>query len=549
MERIDLVVWDYEGEEIVSWPYGKVLKVSRTIVDAKNTIDKSIAESESDFLLFWDAALGAPDEGKIQAVASLPGDLWHAGLKLGMAGKPEAIDFIQPTWMLNNDASPEIVSTSWRISLRACLVKTSVLKQLGFIDPKFETLSAAGLDWGLRLVSAGVIPRNVPDLVENPVTPVNEIIPLIDEFRIIRTWTNKFWLGWSLIFTILTGYCALSEAVSVWENLRVAASGSVGIQYHRIFPQLGDKPLDLPPVSVLIPTIQRYPYLKTLLDQLRDQTIAPLEIIVLDQTPSDERDANLASEFEDLPLKLIVLDQPGQCTSRNLGVAQARGDYILFLDDDVEVERDTIEMHWFALSHFKADVSVGSVHEPPEEGQVGKVPKIQISSIFPAGNSMIRKEIFKKSGLFDLAYDHGSRADGDLGMRLYLSGALMIQNLANDILHHHAPRGGLRTHSARVVTAAQSKRSIFKRNLPSVSDFYLASRYFSPSQVFRFKVIMIMASLRPGGGGVKGLAKSVTGFFLLPATIFQINSRHRKAKELFDKFPQIPSLDEGIKLE
>jgi glycosyltransferase involved in cell wall biosynthesis len=269
---------------------------------------------------------------------------------------------------------------------------------------------------------------------------------------------------------------------------------------------------------------------------------------VIDQTPLNERDVHLADEFKDLPLKLIVLDQPGQCTSRNAGIRQVRGNYILFLDDDVEIERDTIEKHWFVLSQFKAAVSTGIVYEPPAERLAEPDSKLRVSSIFPTDNAMIRQEILWKSGLFDLAYDHRSRADGDLGMRLHLSGALMIQNLSNEILHHHAPRGGLRTHNARVVTAAQSKRSIFKRNLPSTSEFYLASRYFSPVQVSRYKLIMAMASLRPGRGGVKGLMNSILGLLLLPVTIIKINSRHREARELLEQFPQIPVLEEG-KLE
>ena len=42
-------------------------------------------------------------------------------------------------------------------------------------------------------------------------------------------------------------------------------------------------------VSVLIPTLERYPYLRTLLDQLRSQTVRPYEIIVVDQTSAAEQ--------------------------------------------------------------------------------------------------------------------------------------------------------------------------------------------------------------------------------------------------------------------
>ena len=70
------------------------------------------------------------------------------------------------------------------------------------------------------------------------------------------------------------------------------------------------------------------------------------------------------------------------------------------------------------------------------------------SDVFPTNNTMLRKSALRLSGLFDLAYEHGPRADGDLGMRLYLSGARMLLDPEIRVLHHHAPSGGLRTHKA-----------------------------------------------------------------------------------------------------
>ena len=51
---------------------------------------------------------------------------------------------------------------------------------------------------------------------------------------------------------------------------------------------------------------------------------------------------------------------------------------------------------------------------------------------------MIRKSLLQDSGLFDLAYDRGQRADHDLGMRLYLNGAFMVrtpQFVLSTIMH------------------------------------------------------------------------------------------------------------------
>src|SRR5690606_33907822 len=87
-------------------------------------------------------------------------------------------------------------------------------------------------------------------------------------------------------------------------------------------------------VSVILPTIDRYPYLRRLLAQIAQQTYPVHEIIVVDQTPEAARQSGLEQEFPDLPLHVIVQDPPGQCTARNLALRVATGTHALFLDDD-----------------------------------------------------------------------------------------------------------------------------------------------------------------------------------------------------------------------
>ena len=69
-----------------------------------------LPSSNSQAWLFWDAQLGLPDADQILEILSRPGDVWHAGLRLGMAGLPGMIDFVSPTWMLNRDPEPSRVA-------------------------------------------------------------------------------------------------------------------------------------------------------------------------------------------------------------------------------------------------------------------------------------------------------------------------------------------------------------------------------------------------------------------------------------------------------
>jgi len=276
------------------------------------------------------------------------------------------------------------------------------------------------------------------------------------------------------------------------------------------------------------------------LSQLKNQTVRPEQIIVVDQTEKENFDPDLATDLSDLPLRVVYQNTPGQCTARNTALEMATGDYILFLDDDEGLEEDLIERHLATLRRFDADISCGTV----DEVGAGELPAhfrfLRASDVFPAGNSMIRKSCIKDSGLFDLAYDTGVRADGDLGIRLYLSGKLAILDPENSVLHYRAPRGGLRKHKSRVVTYAASRTTIRRRHLPEVTEVYLLLRHFSERQLRESLCQRLVGTLRVRGNIGRRVLKLALGMFHLPATHFKIRTAHRKAIEMLSSYPQVP---------
>lgn len=110
---------------------------------------------------------------------------------------------------------------------------------------------------------------------------------------------------------------------------------------------------------------------------------------------------------------------------------------------------------------------------------------------------MLRRAALERSGLFDPVFDRGPRADHDLGMRLHLSGALLVYDPDVLVFHHHAPAGGLRTHGARSVTRASSRRSLTQRNLPAVTQLYIGYRYGTARQR---REDLAMATITPISG-------------------------------------------------
>ncbi len=546
MIKVDLLQFPAPSSQS-EWKWGDSFTCQNSLVSLVDFLKTWKEHSAAEALLVTDANFSLPSEEVLSSLLSIPSiDLWHAGMRLGMAGKPEWIDFVRPTWMLNRDADPDIEFSSWRVSLRMMLVRKEFFHRFGLPSETFESLDAAGLDWGYRSMVQGGFLRYSPQLLkEMPtqylLTPPQ--IPLKDQIRFIRRNFGKKWLYWACIRAWLTKKAGLFHLLKVLlENHeqgklveRVIASSS-RLSFNA---QTSEK---IPRVSVLIPTLQRYPYLKTVLQQLKTQTVPPYEVIVVDQTPKEERSTAFYQEFQDLPLRLFFLDEPGQCLSRNFGLLHARGEYVLFLDDDDEIPQDLVEKHLRTLLALKCDASCGIAHEIGAGQLHESFLRLRVSDVFPTNNTCLCVSSLSCTGLFDNAYNKGQNEDHDLGMRLYLSGAFMVLNPEIQVLHHHAPRGGLRAHGARVVTYALSRRSIWVRKLPSVSEIYLVKRYFRLHQVQEFLWMSFLGSFSVHGGWLQKIAKMIAGLLLLPVTVLEFRRRIRSANRLLAQFPQIPEL-------
>lgn len=538
--HIDLI-WLSSQTPPPLWPLGEAVAVAPAPAQVAEITADRLASSQATAWLFWDPGLGVPDPERILAALERPGDVWHAGLRLGMGGLPRLLDYVASTWMLNCDPDCALEATSWRLSLNCSLIPTAILRQMGGVRPEFQTLEGAGLEMGCRYIRRGVLVRHLPWLAPSGISKQAPDIPLHDELLFLHFLFTGFWCGWALTRALASGAIPLRATWRQWRNIvRHPPPLPPPLWHKNVSPSLA---LDgAAEVSILIPTLERYPYLRTLLEQLRSQTIPPKEIIIVDQTPTHKRDLKIAEDFADLPLKLLYLEQTGQCLSRNAGLKTVTGKYVLFLDDDDEVPPDLLEKHLANLQVFQAEVSSGVAYVSEEGELPADFTFIRVSDVFPTNNTLIDFKILEKSGLFDLAYNKLPRADGDLGMRIYLNGALMVLNPDIGVLHHHAPAGGLRHHKARVITYASSRKKLLHRHLPNKSEIYLAKRYFTPRQVTESLWLRALGTFGFKGPWWRRLLKIAISGLLLPNTLWQIYRRCQEAEKMLKIFPDIPRL-------
>src|SRR5690606_21127146 len=111
-----------------------------------------------------------------------------------------------------------------------------------------------------------------------------------------------------------------------------------------------------PLVTVVIPTLIRYEYLKDVLMDLEQQDYNNFEVIIVDQ--SEPFNENFYSGFK-LDIQLIHQEERALWLARNQAIGKSKGVYLLLFDDDSRVDSDWITNHLKCLDFFKAELSSG----------------------------------------------------------------------------------------------------------------------------------------------------------------------------------------------
>jgi len=100
---------------------------------------------------------------------------------------------------------------------------------------------------------------------------------------------------------------------------------------------------DNPLVSIIVRTKDRPELLKRALQSIAAQTYGPIEVILVNDGGCDLRGEELKEILPDVLLNYIRLEKnTGRAHAGNVGIENAKGDYIGFLDDDDEFYREHV---------------------------------------------------------------------------------------------------------------------------------------------------------------------------------------------------------------
>ncbi len=234
-------------------------------------------------------------------------------------------------------------------------------------------------------------------------------------------------------------------------------------------------------VSIVIPTINRSTFLINTINSILSLSFQKsYEIIIVDQ--SSTIDKSILSIFKDN--KVIryfhVTTFRGLPEARNFGWQHALYDYILYLDDDIEIDSNLLEEHYKYIVNPEIGIVAGGITEKykknPQIVEIGKYNFYTATPIrgfnmnkkcyvdhAPGGNFSIKKELIQKCGGSDEYLNVGAALyeESDLCLRVKKNGFKIFFNYDAHIFHLAANSGGCRvTNIERYVSSLVHNRAI-----------------------------------------------------------------------------------------
>ncbi len=220
-------------------------------------------------------------------------------------------------------------------------------------------------------------------------------------------------------------------------------------------------------ITATISTYNREKYLPQVLDSLVRQTLSKedFEIVLVDNNSPGNTKA-IADAFKaqhpDIDFRYYLETKQGLSHGRNRGIAEAKGDFITFIDDDAFLADDYLEViyHYF-LAHPDVAAIGSKIHlhyedlVPDWENKylnsllgyfdIGDEVKTFPKTDYPRGSNMsFRMTAFDQAGLFnvELGRKGGNLAgseEKDIFQRIYQYPALQVVYIPNAMVYHCVP--------------------------------------------------------------------------------------------------------------
>jgi GT2 family glycosyltransferase len=215
-----------------------------------------------------------------------------------------------------------------------------------------------------------------------------------------------------------------------------------------------------PTVSVIVCTRDRPDDLERCLASLEQLEQQPLEVVVVDNCPSDSRTREVCDRH---PVRYVLEPVPGQTRARNRGIVESRGELVAFTDDDCVVDPRwlnglaaeledplvmgitgfvaPLELESEAQAMFDAHGSFFWGYERWVVDGTQVDPATTACTVGAGANSIFTRRLFEEVGLFAEDLGPGTPAcaadDFDMYWRILAAGYRIVFDPARLIWHRH----------------------------------------------------------------------------------------------------------------
>jgi glycosyltransferase involved in cell wall biosynthesis len=447
---------------------------------------------------------GIPDFKMLDALASGPGDIWHSSFEQGY--KNAFMELVYQTatffWFITDfDNLNQCIS--WRINPHQFAVRKTVWETLGGFDTEYKNLQLQAFDFGYNALRfQGAVPlycKNLFDLVSNKKIQISAK----DRYTF---YIKNFKISHAVFMVYRKGFWNIGE----WNALLYAKKNFRKTEKQAIIPPRVLQSLQgKPTVSYIIPTMMRQDFTVNLLEDLKNQSYPPTQVVVVDATPLEQRDESLYNQAN-YPFELIVRWQEtnGSCRARHEAIDLCTGDYIVFGDDDLRVLPDYIENHIRLLQTYNASACNGlDIRADNQQQNLDDLrkklenygPKRYLAGaaqFYNNANNCVKREFVNQLVGNDINYDGGYGEDNDFGLALTKIGVVVLQNPFSNSLHLKPPVGGYRFwgNQSKVLGKKRKKQPWelnvpvkWIRPVPSPTIMYLNYKHFGPELVNEYR--------------------------------------------------------------
>tara|TARA_B100000795_G_scaffold236603_1_gene196799 strand:+ start:71 stop:976 length:906 start_codon:yes stop_codon:yes gene_type:complete len=218
-------------------------------------------------------------------------------------------------------------------------------------------------------------------------------------------------------------------------------------------------------ISAIISTYNREKYLPKLFRSICKQDYLNFEIIIIDNnSPGNTKELTevFIKNNPKLKIKYFLETKQGLSFGRNRGIKEAKGDFIIFLDDDAFISNNYFYRISFYFKQYSDVMAIGSKILLDYESSIPKWENPYLNSLlgyfnlgnniklfksndYPRGSNMsFRKSVFDIVGYFNtqlgrIGSELGGGEEKDIFKRIYIS-QMKVLYVPDAIVFHTVPK-------------------------------------------------------------------------------------------------------------